>query len=145
MRTWHIVLRSENGDVSFNFIDIIDATLQLLRTDLIDRIVDNADTYEHYNISSAISRIVSPEGEDMTDRQIYVLLAKSKEYGISVGYLLGELRVNGGTALAIIGLWPPEFAELMEKSKDNKLYLRALASIVMEPNAWESVDLVFPT
>ncbi|MCD6510039.1 MAG: hypothetical protein J7L11_06610 [Thermoprotei archaeon] len=142
MGSWRVILRGEKGNVTFDFADTTNITQQLLRLSLIDKLLENARAYNNYRLSMAIESITSPDGEDMTNRQMYVLLAKSKQYGVSLGYLLGELDIEGESALAIVGLWPSEFVDLLQRNEE--YYLKALASIIMEPDAWESVDLVIP-
>lgn len=143
MKSWKVVVRGREGAVTFNFKDTTDLTTELLKLELLDQIIKNVQNCENYFISTAIEQVLSPEGEDMTDRQVYVLFARSKEFGVSVGYLLGELNLEEGNALMVLGLWPEEFADMVRKDKES--YLRTLASIVLEPEAWEAVDLTMPT
>ncbi|RLF24592.1 MAG: hypothetical protein DRN15_02765 [Thermoprotei archaeon] len=140
---WKVVLRSREGSVDFNFTEVLDTMNKPLKFSVIDKILDNARAHEHYVVSTSVEKITSPEGEDMTDRQIYVILARAKN-GAVLGYLLGEVELESDeTLLLILGLWPEEFVEASQRDSD--LPLRALASILLNPELWECVDLAVPT
>jgi len=143
LKEWHVVLRTRDGNVTLDFIDTSEMADQVLRPTIIDSLLESAGTRENYYVSTSIVNVKTPDGEDYTDRQIYVLLAKSKVQGVTIGYLLGEVDIGGNEGLIILGLWPKEFINIVKN--DSEAHLRALASILLSPEDWEAVDLAIPS
>jgi len=142
LREWQVTLRTPDGDVTLGFVESTGLADPLLRPTVIDQLLELAKENAHYYVSVSLQEVLSPEGEDMSDRQLFVILARSRRHGFVVGYLLGELDLGEESALAVLGLWPPEFYELA--ARDGEAHLRLLLSILTEPEEWETVDLAIP-
>lgn len=142
LKEWHVVLRTKDGNVALDFVDTTEIAQQILRPTIIDELLEYVNNRDNYYVSTSVVEVTSPDGEDYTDKQIYVLLAKSKRHGVAIGYLFGEFEIGDKVGLMILGLWPKEFSNIVKN--DREAHLRALASILVGAEEWEAVDLAIP-
>ncbi|MHA1665703.1 MAG: hypothetical protein ACTSVW_07725 [Candidatus Njordarchaeales archaeon] len=103
-----------------------------------DAFVKKMRKRKNYRISRGIKKVLSPEEEDFTDREIFALLGIDKD-NLRYGFLL----LSAEDEIIILGVWPIALAEAI--MGDDRIIPAILTAIFMDPKAWKRVDLVFPS
>ncbi|MHA1589493.1 MAG: hypothetical protein ACTSVA_02675 [Candidatus Njordarchaeales archaeon] len=90
---------------------------------------------ENYNLVVNIKRITPPEsGEKFFDIDVAWVILCLDQQDLPYGYLF-----LGGV---LVGIWPKEYAE--EIGKNAELLTSMLSSVILKPDIWKRVDIIFP-
>ena len=116
-------------DLGYNYIPYKDSIIETMK--------ETFDKNEQYYIANCIAEIINPDGENYTDRGIFVLVGTKKEDNRTFAVLFGILKGN----IVIIGVCPDYFSDLVRE--DNTSLDTFLISILTFPDLWKFASLMF--
>ncbi len=141
---WNIELTESLGDIlegkSLEFIDVrqIYNNYVGFEKSVFDELLENFNKYDNYESENKILGIISPEGENLSDRPILILIGLDKN-----NLKFGMLLYLGEEDTIILGLWPEQFFEAV-KSDENVL-IGAIVAFLKAPENWKLVKMVLPS
>ena len=116
--------------------DLIEKSI-ILENDYFNQLKENMKKYdEKYGTFPNIVSVLSPSGEDMTNYQFNMLLARTKE-GQPAALLLAAIENN---QYKLMGIWPPDLANVCKN--DTEMVKRLLVLFAEVPQYWETVYLL---
>ncbi len=128
-KTEGITLEMEDVD------DLINQQL-ILTKDYMDDLRRLIEEKAHYGAFPNISRVVSPDGRDMTNYQFSLILGISKDMQ-RAAILIAALPKN---EYKIMAIWPPDLAEAC---RDDINFLKRILLLLSDvPDFWKSVYLL---
>ncbi|MGQ4832448.1 MAG: hypothetical protein ACP6IS_00960 [Candidatus Asgardarchaeia archaeon] len=108
----------------------------ILTKDYIDDIKRLIREKVHYGTFPNISRVISPDGRDMTNYQFALILGISKDMK-RVAVLIAALPKN---EYKIMAIWPPDLAEAC---RDDVSFLKRILLLLSDvPDFWKAVYLL---
>jgi len=108
----------------------------IMEKDYFNILNENIKEYDKYGTFPNILRVISPSGEDMTNYQFTMILARTKE-GQPAAILLAAIENNQYKLMAI---WPPDLANICKD--DVKTVKQLLVMLTEVPQYWETVYLL---
>jgi len=141
---WNISLNETVSNITdgktIEFIDvkgIYDSYVGFERS-VFNELLENFNKFENYKSKNVINEVKSPEGEDLSDRPILMLVGLDKN-----DLRFGMLLYLSDEDVVILGLWPEQFFDAV-KSDENVL-IGALVAFLKAPENWKLVHLGLPT
>lgn len=132
---------TEVKQVEFEFIDydaIVKKSL-LLKPNYFTELVQKANTYDNYHLSGGLVKIITPDGEDFSTRNFYLVLGAEKN-NLLFGILIGEVDENH---YKMVGFHPKEL--LLQVKNDTKI-LKSLPVLLLENiDMWQHVSIIGPS
>lgn len=142
LTAWEVTLSGETPDseIKIAFTDASEIFENTIGVNdiFIHKLLDLIKENENYSIYTGIKKVVSPSGEDKSDRALFILVGEDK-HEVKFAILLGQVDEK---TWIIVGFWPDAFAEACKEH--NEILESILQSVLFNPDNWKFIEFVVP-
>ncbi|MFX1295787.1 MAG: hypothetical protein ACFFD2_13165 [Promethearchaeota archaeon] len=140
---WSVLMAGKSKDAqedwSLTFFDATEIFKQklVINNQFLDNLIKKIREIEYYHFIRNVRSVISPSGEDFSDKAIDIVLATSTKKKLKFGVIFGSLKDGG---LHVLAIWPEALAKAIVEDKE---VLGAFISRLIESPEWYSdVNLI---
>lgn len=140
---WDISLNESLSNIidskAIQFIDVkaIYSSYVGFERSVFNELLENFNRFENYRTKNIINEIKSPEGENLSNEPILMLVGLDKN-----DLRFGVLLYLSDEDVVILGLWPEQFFNAVKN--DENVLVGALVAFIKAPGNWKVVHLGAP-